>query len=71
MVHCPNCDSVRKEKEEDKISDLDAGADDYVTKPFNMGELLARIRAALRHSAGLSNEPVLYFDDLAVDFSAS
>ena len=60
--------SVR-EKDEDKISALDAGADDYVTKPFNMGELLARIRAALRHSAGLGSEPVLHFGDLAVDLS--
>jgi len=60
--------SVR-EKEEDKILALDAGADDYVTKPFNIGELLARIRAALRHSAGLGNEPVLLFGDLAVDLS--
>jgi two-component system, OmpR family, KDP operon response regulator KdpE len=38
-------------KEEDKIKALDAGANDYLTKPFGIGELLARIRAALRHSA--------------------
>ena len=38
-------------KEEDKIKALDAGADDYLTKPFGVGELLARIRVALRHSA--------------------
>lgn len=38
-------------KEEDKIKALDAGADDYLTKPFGVGELLARIRAALRRSA--------------------
>jgi two-component system KDP operon response regulator KdpE len=38
-------------KEEDKISALDAGADDYLTKPFGIGELLARIRVALRHNA--------------------
>jgi two-component system KDP operon response regulator KdpE len=38
-------------QEEDKIRALDAGADDYVTKPFAMGELLARVRVALRHSA--------------------
>lgn len=38
-------------KEEDKIQALDAGADDYLTKPFGIGELLARIRVALRHSA--------------------
>jgi two-component system, OmpR family, KDP operon response regulator KdpE len=38
-------------KEEDKIQALDAGADDYLTKPFGVGELLARIRVALRHAA--------------------
>jgi two-component system KDP operon response regulator KdpE len=38
-------------REEDKIKALDAGADDYVTKPFGVGELLARIRVALRHTA--------------------
>jgi two-component system, OmpR family, KDP operon response regulator KdpE len=40
-----------RHKEEDKIKALDAGADDYLTKPFGVGELLARIRVALRHSA--------------------
>ncbi len=58
-----------KEQEEDKVSALDAGADDYVTKPFGMGELLARIRAALRHAAGPGEEPVLEFDDLVVDMA--
>ena len=58
--------SVR-EHENDKINALDNGADDYVTKPFGMGELLARIRAALRHAAGLGNEPVLNFGDLEID----
>jgi len=48
-----------RERENDKIIALDAGADDYLTKPFGMGELLARIRAALRHIAGVQNEPVL------------
>src|SRR3546814_10341620 len=43
--------SVRAD-ETDKIAALDAGADDYVTKPFGTGELLARIRAALRHTVG-------------------
>jgi len=60
--------SVR-EAESDKIAALDAGADDYVTKPFGMGELLARIRAALRHAAGAGNEPVLKFDDLVIDIA--
>jgi len=58
--------SVR-EAEDEKIAALDAGADDYVTKPFGMGELLARIRAALRHAAGAGTEPVLAFDDLVID----
>lgn len=58
-----------KEREDDKIAALDAGADDYVTKPFGMGELLARIRTSLRHVAGTKAEPVLTFDDLTVDLS--
>jgi len=58
--------SVR-EAEDEKIAALDAGADDYVTKPFGMGELLARIRAALRHAAGAGTEPVMAFDDLVID----
>lgn len=58
-----------KEQETDKITALDNGADDYVTKPFGMGELLARMRAALRHSAGVEEEPVLRFDDLVLDLA--
>ncbi|GBF32139.1 sensor histidine kinase [Desulfocucumis palustris] len=58
-----------KEQENDKITALDAGADDYVTKPFSMGELLARIRAALRHVAGAGDEPVLKFGDLIIDIA--
>jgi len=60
--------SVR-EREGDKISALDAGADDYITKPFSMGELLARIRVAIRHLAKTEDEPVLSFGDLAVDLA--
>jgi len=58
--------SVR-EQENDKIVALDSGADDYVTKPFGMGELLARIRTAIRHASGEENEPVLDFGRLTVD----
>lgn len=58
--------SVR-ESEPDKVGALDAGADDYVTKPFGMGELLARLRVALRHSAGKGDEPVLTFGRLTMD----
>ncbi len=60
--------SVRGQ-EADKIAALDAGADDYVTKPFGVGELLARIRVALRHMAPTAEEPVFIVDDLAVDLS--
>lgn len=60
--------SVR-EDEADKIGALDAGADDYVTKPFNMGELLARMRAALRHAAGAGEEPVFNFNELTIDLA--
>lgn len=60
--------SVR-EDEDDKIRALDAGADDYVTKPFSMGELLARLRVALRHMAKTEDEPVLVFGKLTVDLA--
>lgn len=60
--------SVR-EQENDKIAALDAGADDYVTKPFGMGELLARLRAAIRHAAGVGDEPVLVFGELTIDLA--
>jgi two-component system KDP operon response regulator KdpE len=52
--------------EAEKIAALDAGADDYVTKPFAMGELLARLRAALRR-AGPPGEPVLDVGPIRVD----
>lgn len=58
-----------RDQENDKILALDAGADDYLTKPFGMGELLARIRAALRHAAGATDDPVLQFDDLVIDLA--
>jgi two-component system, OmpR family, KDP operon response regulator KdpE len=58
--------SVR-EHDKDKIAALDAGADDYVTKPFSMGELMARIRVALRHMARTEDEPVLTFREMTVD----
>lgn len=58
--------SVR-ERESEKIAALDAGADDYLTKPFGIGELIARMRTAMRHSAPLAAESVFVFDELTVD----
>ena len=56
-------------QERSKIEALDAGADDYVTKPFGIGELLARVRVALRHAVrSHSGNSVLCFGDAAVDF---
>jgi two-component system KDP operon response regulator KdpE len=60
--------SVR-DREADKIRALDEGADDYLTKPFGLGELLARIRAALRHTKLVEEEPVFTARALNVDFS--
>jgi len=60
--------SVR-EREEDKIAALDAGADDYVTKPFATGELLARLRVAQRHSQPVPEESVFRSGDVEVDLA--
>ncbi len=60
--------SVR-EREDDKIAALDAGADDYLTKPFGVGELLARIRAALRRSLQQAPEPIFSSGDLVMDLT--
>jgi two-component system KDP operon response regulator KdpE len=58
-----------KNSEQDKIELLDCGADDYLTKPFSMGELLARIRAALRHSVPESSDGILTAGELIIDFT--
>jgi DNA-binding response OmpR family regulator len=52
----------------DKVLLLELGADDYVTKPFSPRELLARVRAALRHTARTPEVQVVSFDDISVDF---
>jgi two-component system KDP operon response regulator KdpE len=58
--------SVR-EREGDKMEALDSGADDYLTKPFGVGELMSRIRAALRRSLQEVPEPICRIDELEVD----
>jgi len=58
--------SVR-EREDDKVKALDAGADDYLTKPFGIGELLARVKVALRRSLQQAPEPVFVSGELQVD----
>jgi two-component system KDP operon response regulator KdpE len=61
-----------REQEQDKIKALDAGADDYLTKPFGAGELLARIRVAIRHKVmrqSTTGEPVFILDNLRIDMS--
>jgi two-component system KDP operon response regulator KdpE len=58
-----------QEQESAKITALDAGADDYVTKPFGMGELLARMRVALRRAASAGAEPVFTTGELTVDLT--
>ena len=61
--------SVR-EDEVDKVAALDAGADDYVTKPFGMNELLARLRAALRRAAPAEEEATVVTDAFTIDLAA-
>jgi two-component system KDP operon response regulator KdpE len=60
--------SVRS-SEEDIVKALDNGANDYLTKPFRTGELLARIRVAIRQSQGISENPILNFGSLTIDLA--
>jgi len=55
--------------EEDIIHALDNGANDYLTKPFRTGELLARIRVAIRQTQDISDKPILEFDSLSIDLA--
>jgi two-component system KDP operon response regulator KdpE len=58
-------------EESDKIAALDAGADDYLSKPFGIGELQARLRVALRRHAGArQSDPLISFSDIQVDLAA-
>ncbi len=59
-----------RQMSDDKVEALDAGADDYVTKPFGMDELLARLRAAVRRGTPLDEEPVVEAGDLRIDLAA-
>jgi two-component system KDP operon response regulator KdpE len=59
-----------REQSAAKVAALDAGADDYVVKPFGMDELLARLRAAIRRGSTTPAEPVVTTDDFTVDLSA-
>jgi two-component system KDP operon response regulator KdpE len=59
-----------RDREDDKINALDSGADDYVTKPFSTGELLARLRAALRHAHEKGVDAVFRTGNLEVDLAA-
>jgi two-component system KDP operon response regulator KdpE len=57
-------------EEEQKVRALEAGADDYVTKPFGSRELVARLRAAMRRAPGGAEDPVVELDDLRIDLAA-
>jgi two-component system KDP operon response regulator KdpE len=59
-----------QDAEDTKINLLDAGADDYVTKPFNTGEVLARIRVSLRHALRLDESPLFTCGQLQVDLNS-
>jgi two-component system KDP operon response regulator KdpE len=56
-----------RDQEQEKIEALDVGADDYLTKPFSVGELMARMRVSIRRAAAPEHEPVLQCGDLTID----
>ena len=70
-THAPVIILSARGREDDKVAGLDSGADDYLTKPFSVEELMARIRVALRHAerAGREPEPVYLHGELKVDLS--
>jgi two-component system, OmpR family, KDP operon response regulator KdpE len=59
-----------REQEPQKVAALDSGADDYITKPFGMDELLARLRAAVRRATPATDEPIVTTADFTVDLAA-
>jgi len=67
-VHTPIILLTARAQEAEKVMGLQLGADDYVTKPFSPMELLARIQAVLRRTAGLAASDVFRFGDMEVDF---
>jgi two-component system KDP operon response regulator KdpE len=68
-THIPIIILSVREEDTDKINALDAGADDYLTKPFSTGELMARMRAALRHASQAASDPVFTSNELMVDLT--
>ncbi len=68
-THIPIIILSVRDQESDKVSALDAGADDYLTKPFSSSELMARMRAALRHTLQTASEPVFSTNGLLVDLT--
>jgi two-component system KDP operon response regulator KdpE len=68
-THIPTIILSVRGQEADKIAALDAGADDYLTKPFGVGELLARMRVALRRASQSGAQPVFTSGDLTVDLA--
>ena len=70
MDHCSHHHPVRPGRPAEKVNALDVGADDYLTKPFGMDELLARVRAALRRAQPDPQAPVVTTDAFTIDLAA-
>lgn len=68
--HVPIIVVSARDQESEKVAALDAGGDDYLTKPFGTAELLARLRVAMRHSPSTPKETSFRSDDLDVDFAS-
>ncbi|NLZ48656.1 MAG: response regulator transcription factor [Clostridiales bacterium] len=68
LCHTPIIMITAKSEEVDKILGLELGADDYITKPFSVREMLARVKAVLRRSSIQPLEKVFHFDDIHIDF---